>query len=187
MAKQFDQINDSHRSFIEAQHMFFCGSAAPDGRVNISPKGMDSLRVMGPNRIVWRNLTGSGNETAGHLARLNRMTLMWCGFEKQPMIMRAYGDAQVLHPRDAGFAALNALFPTALGARQIYDMRVQMLQTSCGYAVPFYTHAGDRDVLSKWAEDKGETGIATYWDERNRATIDGMPTHIIADTGDVDA
>lgn len=179
MAKQFDQINDSHRRFIEAQHMFFCGSAAPDGRVNISPKGMDSLRMLGPNRIVWRNLTGSGNETAGHLARLNRMTLMWCGFEKQPMIMRVYGDANVLHPRDADFASLNALFPTALGARQIYDMRVEMLQTSCGYAVPFYNYAGDRDVLEKWADDKGDAGISTYWDERNRTTIDGMPTHIL--------
>ena len=185
MAKQFDQINDSHRRFIEAQHMFFCGSAAPDGRVNISPKGMDSLRMLGPNRIVWRNLTGSGNETAGHLARLNRMTLMWCGFEKQPMIMRVYGDVNVLHPRDADFASLNALFPTALGARQIYDMRVEMLQTSCGYAVPFFNYAGDRDVLEKWADDKGDAGISTYWDERNRTTIDGMPTHILPDnTGD---
>ena len=68
MGKQFDQISDDHQSFIQEQHMFFSGSAAPDGKVNISPKGMDCLRVLGPNRIVWRNLTGSGNETAGHLA-----------------------------------------------------------------------------------------------------------------------
>jgi hypothetical protein len=139
MAKQFDAIADDHRAFIEAQHMFFCGSAAPDGRVNISPKGMDSLRVIGPNRIIWRNLTGSGNETVGHLLRLNRMTLMWCGFEARPMIMRAYGTATTLHPRD---------------------------------------------VLAKWADHKGQHGIETYWDERNRATIDGMPTHILGGTPD---
>ncbi len=92
--------------------MCFCGTAAEDGRVNISPKGMDSLRVLGPNRIVWRNMTGSGNETAGHLARVNRMTLMWCGFETRPMIMRAYGSARALHPRDADFAPASYTHPT---------------------------------------------------------------------------
>lgn len=184
MAKQFDAINDDHRDFIEAQHMFFCGSAAPDGRVNISPKGMDSLRIIGPNRIIWRNLTGSGNETAGHLARLNRMTLMWCGFEARPMIMRAYGTAKTLHPRDAEFDEAASHFPPILGARQFYDMTVEMLQTSCGFAVPFFDYAGERDVLAKWNEDKGPVGIETYWDTRNRTTIDGMPTHILKDTPD---
>ncbi|KIN61433.1 Signal transduction histidine kinase, nitrogen specific [Sulfitobacter noctilucae] len=181
MAKQFEQINDTHRRFIEAQHMFFVGTAADTGTVNVSPKGMDSLRVIGPNRIIWRNLTGSGNETAAHLARINRMTLMWCGFERQPMIMRAYGTARTLHPRDADFEALNADFPSSDGARQIYDMTVEMLQTSCGYAVPFYDHQGPRDVLEKWAEDKGAEGITTYWKERNQTTIDGLPTHILGD------
>jgi hypothetical protein len=182
MAKQFATIGPAHQTFIEAQHMFFCGTAAPDGRVNISPKGMDSLRVMGPDRIIWRNLTGSGNETAGHLARLNRMTLMWCGFEVQPMIMRVYGTATTLHPRDAGFKAASALFAPAAGARQFYDMKVDMLQTSCGYAVPFFDFKAERDVLAKWADDKGAEGIETYWDTRNRATIDGMATHILPET-----
>lgn len=182
MAKQFDAINDDHRGFIEAQHMFFCGSAAPDGRVNISPKGMDSLRVIGPDRIIWCNFTGSGNETAGHLARLNRITLMWCGFETRPMIMRAYGTAKTFHPRDAGFKDAASHFPTVPGARQFYDMRVEMLQTSCGFAVPFFDYQGERDVLAKWNEDKGPAGIEAYWDTRNRTTIDGMPTHIVKDT-----
>lgn len=182
MAKQFNAISEDHRRFIEAQHLFFCGTAAPDGRVNISPKGMDSLRVIGPNRIIWRNFTGSGNETAGHLARLNRMTLMWCGFEVRPMIMRAYGTAMTLHPRDAGFKEAEAHFPPALGARQFYDMSVEMLQTSCGFAVPFFDYAGERDVLAKWNEEKGQSGIVSYWDTRNRETIDGMPTHIVKDT-----
>ncbi|MEP1520721.1 pyridoxamine 5'-phosphate oxidase family protein [Ascidiaceihabitans sp.] len=180
MGKQFDHIADDHRAFIEAQHMFFSGSAAPDGKVNISPKGMDSLRILGPNRIVWRNLTGSGNETAGHLALHPRMTLMWCGFEARPMIMRTYGTAKTLHPRDAEFDALNALFPETFAARQIYDMQVDMLQTSCGYAVPFFEHQGPRDVLTKWAENKGSDGIQTYWEDRNQHTLDGLPTHILA-------
>ena len=177
MGKQFPAIEDNHRAFIEKQHMFFVGTAAEDGRVNISPKGMDSLRVLGPNRIVWRNLTGSGNETAGHLLKVNRMTLMWCGFEKQPMIMRTYGTARTLHQTDSDFAELNALFPEHTGARQIYDMTVDMLQTSCGFAVPFYEHVGDRDVLTKWAESQGPDGIRDYWTNRNQTTIDGMPTN----------
>lgn len=176
MGKQFPEIEEHHQSFIEEQHIFFVGTAAEDGRVNISPKGMDSLRVLGPNRIVWRNLTGSGNETAGHLLRVNRMTVMWCGFEKRPMIMRAYGTAKTLHETDTGFDALNALFPEHNGARQIYDMTVEMLQTSCGFAVPFFDHVGERDVLSKWAEGKGRDGVRAYWSERNQQTIDGMPT-----------
>jgi hypothetical protein len=179
MGTQFERIGESHRAFIEEQHIFFCGTAADEGRVNISPKGMDSLRVMGPNRIVWRNWTGSGNETAAHLALHNRMTLMWCGFGKRPMIMRAYGTARTLHPRDADFAALGEMFPPSEGARQIYDMSVEMLQTSCGYAVPYFDHKGGRDTLRHWTEDKGPAGIAAYWEERNQRTIDGLPTHIL--------
>ncbi|WP_300016688.1 pyridoxamine 5'-phosphate oxidase family protein [uncultured Roseobacter sp.] len=184
MAKQFDALSDALIRFIDAQHMFFVGSAAPEGRVNISPKGMDSLRVLSLNRIVWRNLTGSGNETAGHLAQINRMTLMWCGFETKPMILRCYGSAKTLHPRDTEFDALNALFPASPGARQIYDVAVDLVQTSCGYAVPFMEHKGERDVLSKWADDRGAEGISDYWETRNQTTIDGAPTHILAQGSD---
>lgn len=181
MGKQFDSLSDDLTAFIAAQHIFFVGSAGATGRVNISPKGMDSLRVLTPTRIVWRNLTGSGNETAGHLAQVNRMTLMWCGFEKRPMILRAYGTARTLHPRDDDFAELNALFPSSDGARQIYDVTVEMVQTSCGYAVPFFDHAGEREVLKHWTADKGPEGIANYWRDRNQQTIDGAPTHILGD------
>ncbi|APE43101.1 pyridoxamine 5'-phosphate oxidase [Sulfitobacter alexandrii] len=182
MAKQFDSISADHRQFIEAQHIFFCGTAAAEGRVNVSPKGMDSLRVLDPNRIVWRNLTGSGNETAAHLAQVNRMTLMWCGFETRPMILRAYGSARTLHPRDHAFAELNAAFPPDPGARQIYDLTVDLVQTSCGFAVPFFDHKAPREVLRKWSEDKGPDGVAAYWRERNLNSIDGLPTHILGDT-----
>lgn len=180
MAKQFDHISEDHRQFIAAQHLFFCGTAADEGRVNISPKGMDTLRVMGPNRIIWQNWTGSGNETAAHLARVNRMTLMWCGFETRPLILRIYGTARVLHPRDADFAALNAHFPPTDGARQVFDMTVDLVQTSCGWAVPFYDHKGPRDVLKTYTDAKGAEGIRAAWD-KNRTSIDGLPTHILDD------
>ena len=100
MAKQFECIEDVHRKFIKEQHLFFVGSAAAEGRVNVSPKGMDSLRVMDGNRVVWLNITGSGNETAGHLLENPRMTLMWCSFERRPLILRTYGMARAIHPRN---------------------------------------------------------------------------------------
>ncbi|MGB1208108.1 MAG: pyridoxamine 5'-phosphate oxidase family protein [Paracoccaceae bacterium] len=180
MGKQFDALDATHIAFIDAQHMFFCGSAAPTGLVNISPKGRDSLRVLGPNRIVWLNLTGSGNETAGHLLENPRMTLMWCGFERRPQILRCYGTAVCLHRDHADFAEYAARFGSPEAARQIYDMTIDMVQTSCGYAVPFYDHVGPRDTLERWAEDKGPDGLSTYWDTRNRTTLDGRPTGIEA-------
>ena len=179
MAKQFPSIDQRLQAFIEDQHLFFVATAAPEGRVNVSPKGMDSLRVLGPNRILWRNVTGSGNETAGHLKQLNRMTLMWASFTTKPMILRCYGSARTLHPRDTGWDELNARFPHSDGARQLYDMEVDLVQTSCGYAVPFYDHAGPRDTLAKWTEDRGPEGVATYWADRNQTTLDGAPTGIL--------
>lgn len=176
MGTQYDALNDQHIAFIDKQHLFFTGTAANTGKVNISPKGMDSLRVLGPNRILWRNFTGSGNETAGHLAQSSRMTLMWCSFTRQPTILRAYGTARTIHPRDKDWDQLAAHFPGQPGMRQLYDMKIEMVQKSCGYAVPFFYHAGERDTLEHWAQDKGEEGIKTYWAERNSQTLDGMET-----------
>lgn len=179
MAKQFPGFEDSHRTFVAEQQIYFVGTAAAEGRVNVSPKGMDSLRIMSPNRLIWLNVTGSGNETAGHLRQVNRMTVMWCSFTTRPVILRAYGTARTLHPRDADWAALAAELPDLPGARQIYDMEVDLVQTSCGYAVPFMEHREERPVLRKWAEDKGSDGLADYWETRNRETIDGFATGIL--------
>ena len=179
MGTQFPSLDKRLQDFIEAQHMFFVGTAGPDGKVNISPKGMDSLRVLGPNRIIWRNVTGSGNETAGHLKQINRMTLMWCSFTVKPMILRCYGTAQTIHPRDAQWDDLNGQFPVNEGARQVYDMSIDLVQSSCGYAVPFMEHKGDRDTLLKWTADKGPDGIKDYWATRNSTTLDGAPTGIV--------
>ena len=176
MGKQFDSIEAPHKKFIEEQHMFFTGTAAPDGLVNISPKGMDSLRVMGPNQILWMNITGSGNESAGHLREHPRMTLMWGSFTTRPIILRTYGTARTIHPGDADWDDLAQHFPAHRSARQIYDLHVDMVQTSCGYAVPFMEYAGERDTMQKWVDNKSDDELRTYWAERNATTLDGKPT-----------
>ena len=176
MAKFFDALDDNHTRFIAAQHIFFVATAAATGTVNLSPKGMDALRTLGPNRLIWRNLTGSGNETAGHLGQLNRMTLMWCSFDARPLILRVYGSARIVLPGAPDWEALNAPFPPDPGARQIFDMTVDKVQTSCGYSIPLMEFTSDRDVLAKWSQSKGEDGIRTHWQTRNQSTIDGFPS-----------
>lgn len=179
MANFYDTIEDKHSKFIEKQKMFFVATAAADGRVNLSPKGYDMLRILGSNRVAWLNLTGSGNETAAHLLQVNRMTIMFCAVEGSPMIMRLYGTAKAIHPRDAEWTQLSPLFGEYAGARQIFDMRVESVQTSCGFAVPFYDFVGDRDVLLEWAETKDADSIAAYQYEKNLFSIDGNPTGLL--------
>jgi hypothetical protein len=175
MAK-YEKIPGKLREFIADQKMFFVATASPDGRVNLAPKGMDTLRVMGPNRITWLNLTGAENETAAHLLESPRMTIMWCSFDRKPMILRAYGQAAIIHPSQAGWADLAGLFPPIAGARQILDLEVDLVLTSCGFGVPLYEYVGPRDTLRLWAEKKGEAGLRAHWAEYNRVSIDGKPT-----------
>lgn len=180
MSKTYPELQDDQIAFIAAQQVFFVATAPTDGRINLSPKGMDSLRVLSPSRIVWLNVTGSGNETAAHLAADPRITLMWCGFGTRALILRAYGAATVTHRGDAAWGALAALLPDVPGARQIIDVKVGMAQASCGFAVPFMEFRGERPVLRDWAADKGEAGLRDYWGTRNQTTIDGLPTGIEA-------
>lgn len=180
MAKQYESINEAHCRFIEQQKIFFVGSAGAAGRVNVSPKGMDSLRVLGPNQVAWLSVTGSGNESAAHAAENGRMTVMFCSFEGAPMILRLYGTARVIYPRDPHWDALSGEFPPLPGVRQLFDLQVNLVQTSCGMAVPLYEYQGDRDALNQWAKQKGPDGIEAYWAEKNQVSIDGMPTHIFA-------
>ena len=176
MADFYDSITDRLHQFIEQQHVFFVGTAARDGRVNVSPKGMDTLRVLGPNRVAWLNLTGSGNETAAHLLDTIRMTLMFCSFERKPLILRIYGTAIEVQPDQAEWAELSAHFPPHPCARQIFDVSVESVQTSCGYAVPRMTFDEERELLTTWANKKGDDGIAAYHQEKNVVSIDGFPT-----------
>ncbi|HVX55989.1 pyridoxamine 5'-phosphate oxidase family protein [Nocardioides sp.] len=180
MAQQYDQISDRLAEFIAGQHVFFVGTAARDGRVNVSPKGLDSLRVLGPNRVVWLNGTGSGNETAAHLLDVNRMTLMFCSFERQPLVLRLYGTAAEIQPDQPEWGNLIGLFPTMLGARQIFDVTVDLVQTSCGYGVPLMEYVDERPLMRQWAEKKGPDGLAAYHRDKNTTSIDGFPTGLRA-------
>ena len=180
MAKQFSRLSLAHSQFIAEQPMFFVATAAASGRVNTSPKGMDSLRVLDPARIVWRNSTGSGNETAGHLRQDPRMTLMWCSFAEQPLILRCYGTAVAIHVGDPGWQTANAAFPPDPAARQLFDLTIDLVQTSCGFGVPRMGYQAERPDADAWYAAKGPEGLRAYWDEKNRSTLDGFPTGIEA-------
>lgn len=180
MGKQYETLSEQLIEFIAKQKIFFVGTATADSRVNVSPKGMDSFRVLGKNRVAWLNVTGSGNETSAHIQLNPRMTIMFCAFEGEPLILRLYGTAKVIHKNDVGWNKLFPLFAPLAGARQIFDLSIDLVQTSCGMAVPYYSYAEDREMLSDWAMKKGANGLKIYWREKNQMSIDGIPTNIVA-------
>ena len=176
MSELFPSFTDEHQRFIAAQPLFFVATAAQEGSVNLSPKGGPSVAVLGPNRLLWQNLTGSGNETAAHLLEVNRITMMWCAFEGPPLILRAYGTATAIHRDDPAWSECEERIPATVGARQYFEIDVERVQTSCGYQVPLMDYREDRTALTKWAEKRGEEGVRKYWTERNAESIDGLPT-----------
>ncbi|UMY18901.1 pyridoxamine 5'-phosphate oxidase family protein [Methylobacterium organophilum] len=179
MAKQFPALDARLTDFIARQHVFFAASAAAGARVNLSPRGTEAFRVLGPNAVAYLDLTGSGNETAAHLLADGRLTLMFCAFEGAPMILRLYGRGEVLA---RGSGAYRDLLAGAFagqeppGARQIVRLAVDLVQTSCGYGVPRFDFAGERPGLTNWARSQGEEGLAAYRREKNRRSMDGLPT-----------
>lgn len=181
MGKKYSTLSPELTDFIQNQQIFFVGTAAAQGRVNISPKGMDTFRVLDSNKIIWMNLTGSGNETAAHLSKNDRMTIMFCAFEGKPQILRLYGKAEIYHPHEEKFQGYSQSFPKIPGARQIIEMNIDLVQTSCGFAVPLMDFKEERTILSSWAEKKGHDGIANYWQEKNSKSIDGFETGIRGD------
>ena len=182
MARFYPALEAKHRDFITAQKLFFTATGTGDSRLNLSPKGMDSLRVLSDRRVAYLDLTGSGNETAAHLKHDGRMTMMWCSFDADPLILRLYGHGQVVRRQDAAWAELHPHFAALPGERQIIVLDIDAVQTSCGYAVPTYTHIGERDTLARWAEKKGAVGLLDYWREKNQVSIDGLPTDLLEDT-----
>lgn len=179
MSKFTTKITARLQKFIEAQKMFFVATAPNSGRINLSPKGMDSFRVIDENRVLWLNATGSGNETAAHLNENERITIMFCSFEKVPNILRLYGSGKEIKPTDKNWNEVVALFPETPGARQIFDITIASTQTSCGMSIPFYDFKGERNDLNDWAIDQGKEKIEQYWEDRNQTSIDGLPTKIL--------
>ncbi len=179
MAKQFSELSDQHRAFIERQHIFFTATAAPTGRVNVSPRPTTALKVLSPNTVVYMDRTGSGNETAAHLRQINRMTIMFCAVDGPPQIMRLYGKGQILRHGTAAYAELlESAFggEEPLGARQIVRLDFDVVQTSCGYGVPLYDYQGERQSIENWAAAKTPEEMEAYQRENNQVSIDGFPT-----------
>ena len=178
MARTYDMIDETQQAFIARQLIFFVASAplSGEGHVNMSPKGLDSFRLLTPNRVAYLDLTGSGNETSAHLAENGRITFMFCAFNGPPNILRLYGRGAVALPGSALWDELRPHFGDYPGARQIIVAAIDLVQTSCGFAVPNYEYVGQRDTLLKWANVKGEDGRAAYHREENARSIDGMVT-----------
>jgi hypothetical protein len=178
MAKQFAVIGPQHREFIEQQRIFFTATAAPGARVNVSPREGSALRVLGDNSVAYLDRTGSGNETAAHLRADGRMTIMFCAFQGAPLILRLYGQAQVLPSGSPAYADLLAEAfggEEPMGARQIVRLEIDLVQSSCGFGVPMFEHVADRPNLTRWAKAKGPDGLVAYRQEKNTRSIDGLP------------
>lgn len=175
MAKFFTELDDKLTGFIHQQHLFFTATAPVEGRINLSPKGMDTFRVFDNQTVGYLDLTGSGNETAAHLLENPRMTIMFCSFGEQPLILRLYGTARMVRSADADWADWLAHFDALPSLRQIVLLSVQSVQTSCGFGVPQYTFQQHRTIFDD-ANRYEPVKLANYWRERNMVSIDGKPT-----------
>src|SRR5262245_10627663 len=181
MAKFYTELDQTLRDFLSAQHMFFNASAPNQGRINISPKGLDTFRVLSDSRVAYLDLTGSECETAAHLAENGRLTIMFCSFAGKPLILRLYGRGRAVRPRDQEWAELRRQFPELPGERQVIVLDIDTVMTTCGFAVPLYDYRGERDKLNDYARQKGEDGMAEYRREHNQTSIDGLPTFLFDD------
>jgi hypothetical protein len=186
MGKVAETITPELQKFIADQPLFFVATAplAPDGHVNLSPKGLDCFRVLDPVRVAYLDLTGSGNETAAHILENGRVTFMFCAFSGRPRILRLYGRGRAVLPPQDDWAQLMDLFPPFPGVRQIILAEISRVQTSCGFAVPLMEYVEQRNALIDWAEKKAET-LPAYHRDRNGRSIDGLPSpHGIEEVAD---
>jgi hypothetical protein len=178
MASFLSALTPQLREFIARQRMFFTATAplARDGRINLSPKGIDTFRVLSDTEVGYLDLTGSGNETAAHVLENGRITIMFCSFEGKPLILRLYGRGEAVQPHEPAWAELIANFDQQPGQRQIIRVRIESLQSSCGFGVPLYEFRGQRDLIIEWAEKKGDDALREYRQKKNHTSIDGLPT-----------
>jgi Pyridoxamine 5'-phosphate oxidase len=174
MAKFYSQLDDKLCEFIGQQQLFFTATAPVDGRINLSPKGIDSFRCLDFQRVAYLDLTGSGNETAAHLQQNGRITVMFCSFTDKPLILRLYGRGEVISPNTAQWDNLITKFTDLPGKRQIISIQLESVQTSCGYGVPIYELQEERSTLLDWSIKKGVDGVRAYQIENNHTSIDGL-------------
>ncbi len=180
MGKFHEQIKPEHQAFIEKQHLFFVATAplSEEGRINLSPKGLDAFRVLGPQQVAYMDLISSGNETSAHTLENGRITFMFCSFEGAPNILRLYGKGTVVLPGNPDWETYSPHFTIYPSTRQIIVATIDLVQTSCGFGVPLYEYLGDRDIHFDWANKKGAEGLQEYQEEKNRVSLDGLPTHL---------
>lgn len=180
MGKFHEKIKPAYKEFIENQHIFFVSTAplSGDGRVNLSPKGLDCFRVLGENKVAYMDLISSGNETSAHTLENGRITFMFCSFDKEPLILRLYGKAYTVLKNTESWDEYAVNFKIYQSTRQIIVAEIDLVQTSCGFGVPFFEYKGERDIHFKWAEQKGEEGLKAYIQEKNLVSLDGLPTDI---------
>ncbi len=176
MGRSYDKITEAVANWITEQQMFFVATAPADGgHINVSPKGLDTLRISGPNTVEYLDLTGSGAETIAHLRDNGRVTMMFCAFEGPPRIVRLYGQGTYIAATDDGFAAAAAPFGDQHGARSVIRIKVDRVADSCGYAVPRYDYVEQRSKLRDWADNRDDDDLLKYWAEKNSKSIDGLP------------
>ncbi len=180
MGKFHDAIKPAHRDFIQNQHLFFVSTAplSADGHVNLSPKGLDCFRVLGDNKVGYMDLVSSGNETSAHTLENGRITFMFCSFEGAPNILRLYGRGRTVLPGTADWDEYSPVFALYPSTRQLIVADINLVQTSCGFGVPLFDYAGERDVHFKWAEKKGADGLFDYVQANNLTSLDGLPTNL---------
>jgi hypothetical protein len=179
MGKVHDFIDDRIRAFIDAQPLFFVATAPldPAGHLNLSPKGLDTLRILGPRTLIYLDYVGSGSETIAHLGQNGRIVLMWCAFAGPPNIVRVHGRGDVIEPPDPEFGEFRGLFPaTAPGVRSVVRVAVERVGDTCGFGVPLFEYVGQRSQLTRWAEHKGAEGLEQYQRDKNRVSVDGLPS-----------
>ena len=177
VAEFFPAITEEHCAFIARQPMFFVATAAAGARINLSPKGMDSFRVLDASTVAYLDLVGSGNETNAHLLADGRITIMFCAFDRPALILRLYGHGAAVLPQDPEFGALAALFPALPGTRQIFRIAVDEVQTSCGWGVPQMTLERERPTLVKYHAQRSPAELLEIMATRSRS-IDGLPVTV---------
>jgi hypothetical protein len=182
MGKLHDSIKPAHKEFIEKQHIFFVATAplSKDGRVNLSPKGLDCFRVLSENQVGYMDLISSGNETSAHTLENGRITIMFCSFDETPNILRLYGKGFVVLQGTPEWEKYSPQFTLYPSTRQIVIADIDLVQTSCGFGVPMFDYKGERDIHFEWAEKKGEEGLKNYILENNLKSLDGLPTNLTA-------
>ena len=178
--KLYEKLTDDLKQWIQQQPLFFVASAplSAEGHINLSPRGYDCLRILDDHTVAWLDLTGSGNETAAHIQENGRVTLMFCAFQGEARILRLFGQGQTILPNTPEWDAIRDQFPDLAGERQIIQVTVERIQTSCGYSVPLMEFNGERTRLIEWAEKKGKDGISDYQKTKNNTSIDGLPIRI---------